>query len=282
MPLVVPGSASGPAPPQRPAKLGIVIAGDGLNIRVVPSRAVIEGVGAAMVGATLDSDLAGTMAAQWPQTVKQGGCPGLAPGRVAATRRPARRPAIPRPRLAHVCRAPDGPNQSRARARGVRAGPLAGCRGCRCQNSARHLWHATVRRPPRTRPVLDEATDCVRQPDQGVRIGAGGGVRSNGIRTVAAFRMADAGMCFGTSAIAAIAAVQCGAPAEPRLSWTFYAAQPLFFATLIWVEPYDFLHTCNDGPVLCALVVAPSGNHLARVAPLKTIVPFRISSARWL
>ena len=52
---------------------GIVIAGDGLNIRVDPSRAAIEGVDAAMVGAALDSYLAGTVATQLPQTFKQVG-----------------------------------------------------------------------------------------------------------------------------------------------------------------------------------------------------------------
>ena len=52
---------------------GIVIAGDGLNIRVDPSRAAIEGVDAAMVGSALDSYLAGTVATQLPQTNKQVG-----------------------------------------------------------------------------------------------------------------------------------------------------------------------------------------------------------------
>ena len=52
---------------------GIVIAGDGLNIRVDPSRAAIEGVDAAQVRSTLDSYLAGTIATQLPQTVKQVG-----------------------------------------------------------------------------------------------------------------------------------------------------------------------------------------------------------------
>ena len=52
---------------------GIVIAGDGLNIRVDPSRAAIEGVDAALVSSALDSYLAGTVATQLPQTVKQVG-----------------------------------------------------------------------------------------------------------------------------------------------------------------------------------------------------------------
>ena len=52
---------------------GIVIAGDGLNIRVDPARAAIEGVDAAQVSSALDSYLAGTVATQLPQTVKQVG-----------------------------------------------------------------------------------------------------------------------------------------------------------------------------------------------------------------
>ena len=60
---------------------GIVIAGDGLNIRVDPSLAAIDGVDAAMVGSALDSYLAGTVATQLPQTVKQVGVRvWLAPG----------------------------------------------------------------------------------------------------------------------------------------------------------------------------------------------------------
>ena len=52
---------------------GIVIAGDGLNIQVDPSRAAIEGVNAQAVGSALDSYLAGTVATQLPQAVKQVG-----------------------------------------------------------------------------------------------------------------------------------------------------------------------------------------------------------------
>jgi len=52
---------------------GIVIAGDGLNIRVDPSRAAIEGIDTAAIGSALDSYLAGTVATQLPQTVKQVG-----------------------------------------------------------------------------------------------------------------------------------------------------------------------------------------------------------------
>lgn len=50
---------------------GIVIAGDGLNIRVHPARAAVEGVNAQMVSDTLRSYLAGTVATFLPQTVKQ-------------------------------------------------------------------------------------------------------------------------------------------------------------------------------------------------------------------
>ena len=52
---------------------GIVIAGDGLNIRVDPARAAIEGVDATAVGSALDTYLAGTVATQLPQIVKQVG-----------------------------------------------------------------------------------------------------------------------------------------------------------------------------------------------------------------
>ncbi len=52
---------------------GIVIAGDGLNIRVDPTRAAFEGVDAAMVSAALDSYLSGTVATQLPQATKQVG-----------------------------------------------------------------------------------------------------------------------------------------------------------------------------------------------------------------
>ena len=50
---------------------GIVVAGDGLNIRVDSTRAAIEGVDAQAVASALDSYLAGTVATQLPQTVKQ-------------------------------------------------------------------------------------------------------------------------------------------------------------------------------------------------------------------
>ncbi len=52
---------------------GIVIAGDGLNIRVDPTRAAIEGVDAGAVSAALDGYLAGTVATQLPETIKQVG-----------------------------------------------------------------------------------------------------------------------------------------------------------------------------------------------------------------
>jgi len=52
---------------------GIVIAGDGLNIQVDPVRAGIEGMDAAAVGAALNSYLAGTVATQIPEAVKQVG-----------------------------------------------------------------------------------------------------------------------------------------------------------------------------------------------------------------
>jgi len=51
----------------------IVIAGDGLNIRVDPARAAIEGVDANTVSAALSSYLDGTVATQLPQTFKQVG-----------------------------------------------------------------------------------------------------------------------------------------------------------------------------------------------------------------
>jgi len=52
---------------------GIVIAGDGLNIEVDPARAAIEGVDAQFVSDALQSYLAGTVATQLPQTIKQVG-----------------------------------------------------------------------------------------------------------------------------------------------------------------------------------------------------------------
>ena len=52
---------------------GIVIAGDGLNIRVDPTRAAIEGVDAGAVSAALNGYLAGTVATQLPETIKQVG-----------------------------------------------------------------------------------------------------------------------------------------------------------------------------------------------------------------
>lgn len=52
---------------------GIVIAGDGLNIQVDPARAAIEGMDASAVGVALNSYLAGTVATQIPETVKQVG-----------------------------------------------------------------------------------------------------------------------------------------------------------------------------------------------------------------
>jgi len=52
---------------------GIVIAGDGLNIQVDPARAGMEGVDPGMVSAALDGYLAGTVATQMPETVKQVG-----------------------------------------------------------------------------------------------------------------------------------------------------------------------------------------------------------------
>ena len=52
---------------------GIVIAGDGLNIHVDPARAAIEGVDAGAVGAALDGYLAGIVATQLPQPLKQVG-----------------------------------------------------------------------------------------------------------------------------------------------------------------------------------------------------------------
>ncbi len=52
---------------------GIVIAGDGLNIQVDPARAAIEGVDVQAVSDALQSYLAGTVATQLPQAVKQVG-----------------------------------------------------------------------------------------------------------------------------------------------------------------------------------------------------------------
>jgi multidrug efflux pump subunit AcrB len=52
---------------------GIVIAGDGLNIQVDPARAAIEGVDVQTVSDALQSYLAGTVATQLPQAIKQVG-----------------------------------------------------------------------------------------------------------------------------------------------------------------------------------------------------------------
>ena len=52
---------------------GIVIAGDGLNISVDPTRAAFEGVDAALISSALNGYLAGTVATQLPQTTKQVG-----------------------------------------------------------------------------------------------------------------------------------------------------------------------------------------------------------------
>jgi multidrug efflux pump subunit AcrB len=52
---------------------GIVIAGDGLNIQVDPAGAGIEGVDPAAVSAALSGYLAGTVATQLPETIKQVG-----------------------------------------------------------------------------------------------------------------------------------------------------------------------------------------------------------------
>ena len=61
---------------------GIVIAGDGLTIQVDPARAAIEGVDAQFVSDALQSYLAGVVATQLPQTIKQVGVRvWLAPGK---------------------------------------------------------------------------------------------------------------------------------------------------------------------------------------------------------
>ncbi len=52
---------------------GIVIAGDGLNIQVDPAHAAIEGVDTQFVSDALQSYLAGTVATQLPQAIKQVG-----------------------------------------------------------------------------------------------------------------------------------------------------------------------------------------------------------------
>ncbi len=52
---------------------GIVIAGDGLNITVDPARAAIEGTDAGTVSTALNGYLAGTVATQLPETIKQVG-----------------------------------------------------------------------------------------------------------------------------------------------------------------------------------------------------------------
>jgi len=93
---------------------GIVIAGDGLNIRVDPVRAAIEGVDAGAVSAALNSYLAGTVATQLPQTLKQVGVrvwlpPGLRQYDDQLAGLPIRAPdghVFPMSRIAQVSQAP--------------------------------------------------------------------------------------------------------------------------------------------------------------------------------